>query len=470
MFLDLSAVPELIGRLHPALVHLPVGILLIACCLELISSPTRLAAIRPALPVLIFWGMIAACLSCLSGFLLYTDGSYEEALAGKHEWSGFTLAALSILLWILYRYNAGKPLIKSLSALVLVLVFITGHLGGSITHGEDFISEPLTRGQDVPIPMKPIPNIQQALLYRDVVQPVFESKCYNCHGSKKQKGQLRLDSREAIITGGKDGKTVVPGKPEESELVKRLLLPLDNKDHMPPKGKSQLTREQVDVLKWWVSTGVDFDKTVQQLKQPDEIKASLLALQSGTSMASAETAELPAQPVEQGDTALIRRLTESGVTILPVSRESNYLNCNFVSASGNIDSLLIRLSALKKQLLSLKLDGVQLQDTSYARLASFTTLSTLQLSHSNLRDETLLKLKTLKGLRSLNVVGTAVTAKGMAGLKDLTQLKNIYLYQTAIATGEQPLLKQAFPTAKLDFGNYVLPMLEGDTSEIRIGK
>lgn len=468
MFLDLSVVPELIGRLHPALVHLPIGILLIACSLELLSSSTRMAALRPALPVLMLWGMIAACSSCLSGFLLYTDGSYEESLVGKHEWSGFILAASSIVLWLLYRAKQRSAVIKPASAIVLALVFLTGHLGGSLTHGEDFISEPLTRNNDAPATMKPVPNIQQALLYHDVVGPMFESKCYNCHGPKKQKGKLRLDSRESIIKGGEDGKTIVPGKAEESELVKRLLLPLANKDHMPPRGKPQLSREQIDVIKWWVAEGVDFNKSVHDTHQPNEVKASLLALQSGTSTAAGETADIPNQPVEQGDTATVRRLTAAGVTILPVSLESNYLSANFVSANGNTDSLLVLLASLKKQLLSLKLDGVQLKDSSYGLLSSFEKLTTLQLSHSNLRDESLARLKKLRNLRSLNVVGTAITANGMMQLKELTQLRNIYCYQTAIVVTEHPPLKKAFPAATIDFGNYLLPMLPGDTSEIKV--
>src|SRR4051812_30760209 len=66
------------------------------------------------------------------------------------------------------------------------------------------------------------------------VRPLLAESCYACHGDKKQKGGLRLDSIEAILKGGESGPAVVPGKPEESLLVSAI-----NYDgpEMPPSGK-----------------------------------------------------------------------------------------------------------------------------------------------------------------------------------------------------------------------------------------
>lgn len=466
--MDFSIISDLMGRLHPALVHLPIGILLIACCFELLSSSNRLNLIRPALPAMMLWGVIAALLSCLTGFLLYGNDEYEEELINKHEWSGFTLAAIAIILYILYKRKANNKLIKTFSALLLCLVFLTGHLGGSITHGEDFITAPLTGAEETSPPMKPIPDIQNAALFTDVIQPLFQSRCYNCHGSKKQKGKLRLDSQEMILKGGESKKTIIPGKPDESEMVERLLLPLNHKDHMPPKGKPQLSKEQIDVLQWWVSTGAEFNKKVNQLKQPEKIKAVLLALQSGGSSKEKEMTEIPDQPVSAGDSAIIRKLMSAGVMVLPISRESNYLAANFVSAGGSVDSLLDQIVHLKKQLISLKMDGVELKDTTISKIAVLTAMRRLQLSNTALNDHGLVKLITLKELRSLNIVGTKITAKGLIQLKDLKELKNIYLYKTSISEGEKIELKKIFPATDLDFGNYTLPMLKTDTTEIKI--
>ena len=71
------------------------------------------------------------------------------------------------------------------------------------------------------------------------VQSVFEARCIDCHGSKKQKGDLRLDSLKAAAS------VIEPGKSGESELFKRITLPADHEDIMPPKG-DPLSKEQID--------------------------------------------------------------------------------------------------------------------------------------------------------------------------------------------------------------------------------
>jgi Protein of unknown function (DUF1549)/Protein of unknown function (DUF1553)/Planctomycete cytochrome C len=82
------------------------------------------------------------------------------------------------------------------------------------------------------------------------VRPLLAEKCYSCHGDKKQKGGLRLDSLEAILKGGESGPAVVAGKPEESLIVEAInFLGLE----MPPNGK--LGPAKVDVLTQWVSMG-----------------------------------------------------------------------------------------------------------------------------------------------------------------------------------------------------------------------
>src|ERR1043165_7032165 len=84
------------------------------------------------------------------------------------------------------------------------------------------------------------------------VQPILEKRCIECHGPKKQKGDLRLDSKEAALKGGKDAKAVVPGKLDDSDMIRRVSLPAGHDDIMPPKG-DPLTKEQIETLKKWIS-------------------------------------------------------------------------------------------------------------------------------------------------------------------------------------------------------------------------
>ena len=270
------------------------------------------------------------------------------------------------------------------------------------------------------------------------------------------------------MKGGKNGKTVVPGKPEESEMIKRLLLPLDHEDHMPPKNKPQLSKQHIAVLQWWINTGANFNKKVSELKQTEGIKPALLALETGVIEPDNELTDVPDQPVSQADTNAVHKLFEEGVMVMPVARNSNYIAVNFVTAGNKADSLVRSLQQLKNQLISLKLDQSAINDSTLSVISNLSNLRRLQLSNTAITDNGLSKLKALKELRSLNLVGTAVTAKGVVQLKDLKELKYLYLYKTGITAAERVELKKNFPDVTLDFGNCSLPMLAGDTSEVNI--
>jgi cytochrome c553 len=94
---------------------------------------------------------------------------------------------------------------------------------------------------------------EQIEFFEKQVRPVLVDQCYKCHGSEKQKGGLRMDSREALLKGGDDGAVVVPGKPEESSLIKSINHIGDSK--MPEKA-DKLPDAQIAALSEWVKMGI----------------------------------------------------------------------------------------------------------------------------------------------------------------------------------------------------------------------
>jgi hypothetical protein len=151
-------------------------------------------------------------------------------------WMGIAVAAVSLFICAKVFSSQFDVGYKIAIVSLLLLLFGTGHFGGSLTHGSDYLSAAFSSDEDsVTTQQKIIPNIQEATVYADIVQPMLQSKCYSCHGTKKQKGGLRVDDPQLLIKGGKDGEVIFPGKAEESELVKRLLLAREDEDHMPPK-------------------------------------------------------------------------------------------------------------------------------------------------------------------------------------------------------------------------------------------
>jgi hypothetical protein len=113
------------------------------------------------------------------------------------------------------------------------------------------------------------------LVYTGIIKPIMANTCVSCHGEKKQKKHLRLDSLAAIMKGGKDGAVVVPGNVDKSDFIDRIELDLKDDDHMPPQGKPQLTDKQILVLEWWVKAGAPGDVPLSSVKAPDDVKAAM---------------------------------------------------------------------------------------------------------------------------------------------------------------------------------------------------
>jgi len=136
----MSAFAQFIGRLHPLLVHLPVGILLLALLFEALSRRERYRAVQTAIPFVLLTGAIAAVFSCVTGWLLSQNGEYENELVSRHQWSGIAVAILSLsAYWLKMRQRSTAYFL--LSTLLLPGILLTGHWGITLTHGEGYLTK-----------------------------------------------------------------------------------------------------------------------------------------------------------------------------------------------------------------------------------------------------------------------------------------------------------------------------------------
>ena len=137
-----------------------------------------------------------------------------------------------------------------------------------------------------------------AVVFKEVVMPILEAKCTSCHGAEKSKGKLRMDTLANILKGGGDGpETVVAGKSGDSLMMKRILLPKDDDDHMPPAEKDQITTQECQLLAWWINEGASETMTVAQAKnRAPNIEAALAAVLVGKPAAAPVAAAKPAAP------------------------------------------------------------------------------------------------------------------------------------------------------------------------------
>lgn len=244
-------------------------------------------------------------------------------------------------------------------------------------------------------------------------------------------------------------------------MIKRILLPRNDEDHMPPKEKPQLKENEIEILHWWVSTGATFDKKTKELAQPEKIKPILLSLQKEVKKV---TPDVPQETVEKADEKAIQKLKQRGIVVLPVAQNSNYLKANLVTVDSVTNSDMVLLLSIKKQLVWLDLSGKEISDSVLLTVSELLNLTRLQLDNTSITDNGLASLRSLVDLQYLNIVGTTVTARGIMQLKNLPHLQAIYLYKTFINSSDWLVLKNSFPKVTLDSGGYFVPILQTDTT------
>jgi uncharacterized membrane protein len=444
---------DFLGRFHPVLVHLPIGILLIAVLFEWFPKKKKYKSFRRVIPITLLLGAIGALGSAITGYLLSQSGDYETQLVDWHQWAGISLTVVAFVYWFLKSKKIYKQFHRILSIIVLIMVTVTGHLGGSITHGEDFLTAGFSQSSVYDLSTI---KLDSAKFYPDLVTPILEDKCYSCHGSAKQKGKLRLDSPEDILKGGKDGIILVAGNVEESELIDRIQLPREHEDHMPPKEKKQLTTQEIKIINTWIATGADFNKTITQLGALDKVTSIL------SSSSKVSSSDVPTISVNPASEEVLNQLRKLGVVILPLAENSNYLNANLVNVT-NLDSAMLLIKQLHEQLVWLKLSNHPITDIQLVNLKPLKQISKLWLDHTAITDTGLINLTEFQNLTYLNLNGTTISSSGILQLQKLKTLKTIYLFQTLVTADDIKLLNEKMPSIQFEIGNYSVPSLATDT-------
>ncbi|MCF6310847.1 MAG: DUF1553 domain-containing protein [Verrucomicrobiales bacterium] len=156
------------------------------------------------------------------------------------------------------------------------------------------------------------PSKNGGIDYFKEVQPLLETKCYDCHKGSKIKGDLRLDTREAAFKGGEaDGPSVVPGKVEDSSLIWRIRHDAGD-DIMPPKG-DPLTKAEIALLEKWVQEGASWPQFDVVSFEPTPLAGDLVFLRRvaldivGVPPTEAEISKFLAEPKDKRRPAVIDR-------------------------------------------------------------------------------------------------------------------------------------------------------------------
>lgn len=448
---------DYLGKFHPLAVHLPIGILVVFIILGLFIPKKQLLDAFVILRLLLLVSALSATFSSLSGYILSGSDSYDTQLVSGHK---FLAIVLTIVNWIVvfklnYLLRAPSWIFNTMLIIVLMLLIFTGHAGGSLTHGSDFISPPPvnTWFSSEPAQKRQISMNTTAF---EATSIILEQKCYSCHGKNKQKGKLRLDTREGMLKGGENGKLI----DAEGTFIHHILLPLDDEDHMPPKEKKQLLPIEISYLVWWIENGADLDHSLSALNLPD----SLIGIISKDQVIAVNNL-IPDTEVHAADSKVLENLRKLNVIVTPIGRESNYLSARFVNVlEENITAAIDELTRIKSQLIWLNLDYQKLNNEDWGNVGLLQNLRKLSVRNSNITDAHLQVLLPLNDLVSLNLVGTAVSNEGLMKINNLAMLESIYVYQTNVDRAGFELLQAEYPDLQIDSGNYSVSIFASDTT------
>lgn len=266
------------------------------------------------------------------------------------------------------------------------------------------------------------------------ILPILEKSCVSCHGEDKQKGKLRLDTKEFAFKGES---VLVPGKPDASEFFHRITLPKGDDDVMPPEG-DPLTKAQQDLIKAWIEQGAVW---------PDG-----LAIKSGDGKLKSAGPQLaPVKPTSAEQKAFAE-LEKLGQGVRPIAMDSDWRYGNFRGLDADTAAKVLPLLKDMKTLTDLNLSGAKITDAQLANLAGDINLTRLHLENTPVTDAGLAHLKGLKNLVYLNLFNTAVTDKGLQELKAMANLQKLYLFETKTTDAGIAALKKALPNAEIVLG------------------
>ena len=258
-----------LGPFHLVVLHLPIGLFSFAALLELVAWFRPFEGLRRVLAINLGLGVLMATVTGVLGLYRSAGGDYSQELLLLHRNTGIAMTVVAGVTLVLHSavLQAGNRWLwwyRGSLGIALVLLMAASHYGGSLTHGQGFLT------QNAPQAIRnwiarwdpPQTNGIISLSRADGdtnavgVARLFEAKCLSCHGPEKQKGQFRIDQRESLLKGGESGvAAVVPGDPAKSGLFRMILLPTTHDLVMPPAGKPRLADADILAVFRWIQAG-----------------------------------------------------------------------------------------------------------------------------------------------------------------------------------------------------------------------
>ena len=441
-----------IGHLHPLFVHLPIGIILLTFLLEVYSRFIAKKSFDEVIEFTLLVAGVTALLSLGTGWLLSEESGYDEDALFLHRWMAVAFTITTLLLYLVKRSkrNGVNKTYIPLFLVVLGLISLTGHFGGNMTHGEDYLF--VEEKEEIVIT-----NVQEAQVYAQIIQPILDDKCMSCHNASKAKGGLVMSSPNEMIKGGDNGRLLDTLSGSTGSLfLERVHLPIENEDHMPPKGKVQLTDNEKALLEWWMENNHCFDCRVMELSTEERMAAVLTSLEQDTSTIAVLSKEAKEVPKDW-----LQGMRNAGIPIQTLSGKNQLLAVNLAGIDSITKDQLKALEEYAPNIVEIDLGFSNFNDELMSYIRPFRNLLKLKLQNTKVTDAIGKYLVDFELLESLNLYGTSVTDKLIQELKRNKKLQNIYLWKTDVTDDGLVLLQRNLP-------NLTIQQLEADLFEATV--
>jgi len=441
----------LLGRFHPLIIHLPIGFIVLGVLIEL--NKNNLKWSKEALQFIFFWASISGLFSIITGYFQYQKEGYLWETIQGHLIAGILTVILSFTFYLYLKRNLVFKSIKTRFFTFghILLLTVTGHLGGNITHGEKHLTEPFNNlvGISPPIEENVIKNYDdfaEKPVFTSLIQPLLNDKCVKCHNDKKSKGGLKMHTIESLKQGGKSGYVLNFENPELSEILIRIHLPEEEKKHMPPSSGKQFSREEIKVLSQWITQGSSFTQKLNEFNIDDNLVSYFF------------TTEMPFYPqsgLPLPNNDIIKTIQSKNILILPINKGSNLFSISMINSPDFSDQDLSIFNQIKDNIVNLDLSNSMVTDSIFSDLKTYSNLTVLKLSNTKIKGNSIGQLSLLPNLKRLYLVNSSFQEKFIEDLLKFKKLESVFLFQEN--TPFKSLSK--IPTDKLsvfDFGNYKL--------------
>lgn len=446
----------LLGRLHPALVHFPIALGVVAAIVECWRIVRRNPELSSFALTALWFAAVASSVTATSGwFSAEFEGMELTLTLFLHRWLGIGSAALFLLLAMsgtVIRRQTQSPRIgvwrMGLLAAAAV-VSLTGHFGGTLVYGDSYISDALwsalyktekSQREAATSAAKQQLGIEESAAvvaptgavapsvaattravgsidFATQVVPILKSHCYECHGNGKKKGGVRLDDLSRMTTERAGEWVVKAGDPLASLMVTNIELPADDESAMPPKG-DRLSATEIAVIRQWISEGAHGGDVVS----PGAVSESRWLIPER----SITPDELQRVQVEA------RALAQRGIVARQIAAGSANLEVDASLATPPIrDDEIRALHSLAEFLVILNLAHGAISDLAGAAIVQLQQLRVLRLDHTAAGDQVAVLVATMPHLASINFVATPLTDRGLASLRELKSLKKLYIWSSA---------------------------------------